>query len=198
MENIAQIKLRYSNCETRLAMKRNINSANLSEPRSRYEEKYHEIVAATLKQCGGKNLKAFLIFQSQLGIGRAKRVMPKIGEAWHMLKSKNWKPCVWDDERWFYKSKHYNLHTLHVSEEDATQVAFTPSEDYLLRDRQTRMKPGRYLAKFFGPESEDPKLSESEVKMWADRQVAAAAPAKLHFIPNTDPDGWEWVYENAR
>ena len=144
MENIFNIKLWYSAYEVRLAMKRNINSTNLSEPRSPYHTKYHEIARATLKECGGKNLKAFLILKDQVGIGRAKRVMPKIGEAWHMLKCKNWKPCVWDDETWFYTSKHYDLHTLHVSEEDATQVAFTPSEEYMLRDRQTRMKPGRY------------------------------------------------------
>lgn len=51
----------------------------------------------------------------------------------------------------------YVLHAVHQSEGDATQVAYTPSFEYLERDRQVRLSPGRYLAKLG-------HLSDSEIK----------------------------------
>ena len=197
MENIIHVKYWHGKWEARSAMKRNVASANANDPRDRWHAKWDAYVVEAFKANGGKNFKAFDQLHRQIGLLSANRVMPEIGRAYVDRSIKDWKPCVWDDESWFYNAPTRILHAVHVSHDDPAQVAYTPSEAYLLRDRQTRVKPGRYLAQFFGPGSENPVLTEAEVKYWADRQVAASKPVELRFIANDDPDGWEWVYENG-
>lgn len=53
-------------------------------------------------------------------------------------------------------------HFPHVSLDDPTMMAYTPSLDYGLRDRQVRIKVGRYLAKYYGG-----KLSQTEIRYYA-------------------------------
>ena len=45
---------------------------------------------------------------------------------------------------------HYMLHYLHWSVKDPEMVAYTPSIEYGIRDRQVRVRLGRYLSKHFG------------------------------------------------
>ena len=109
---------------------------------------------------------------------------------------RDWQQCVWASSDWVdYKIQ--GLHGTHVSADDPTQVAYTPDVNKLLTDKQVRTKPGRYLMKFYGPGSDNPVLSEADCKYWADRHFAATAPAELKVVPNTDPEGWVWVYENS-
>lgn len=44
----------------------------------------------------------------------------------------------------------YDLHFPHTSLEDPTMVAYTPSYEYGIRDRQVRIKVGKYLQKYYG------------------------------------------------
>lgn len=53
-------------------------------------------------------------------------------------------------------------HFPHVSLDDPTMMAYTPSLEYGLRDRQVRIKVGRYLARYYGD-----KLSQSEIRYYA-------------------------------
>ena len=48
------------------------------------------------------------------------------------------------------KTDEYWWHFPHVSVDDPSLVAYTPSPDYGQRDRQVRMKVGRYLQQFYG------------------------------------------------
>jgi hypothetical protein len=53
-------------------------------------------------------------------------------------------------------------HFPHVSLDDPTMMAYTPSLEYGLRDRQVRIKVGRYLAKYYGN-----TLSQTEIRYYA-------------------------------
>ena len=53
-------------------------------------------------------------------------------------------------------------HWAHVSKEDPTQIAFTENEAKGERDIQTRMRPGRYLARYY------PSLTPQQVEAYAE------------------------------
>lgn len=99
-----------------------------------------------------------------------------------------WRDVPWVDEPWYRDSERY-CHNAHVSVEDPTKLAFTENLDKLKRDIQTRMKPGRYLQRFFSD-----TLSEQEIRDWAHRWELMHKPPEVRFIENTDPDGWFDVY----
>jgi hypothetical protein len=133
---------------------------------------------------------------------RSINVHPKVFEAvdtYHQAASKigsdgPWLPVEWSRESFFRLTQgEYRL--AHVSTEDPSQVAYYQSFDKLMRGIETRTKPGRFLTKFY------PDLSAEEVRKWAERMVVqaerAAGKSTLRFVENDDPDGWEWVYENA-
>lgn len=104
-----------------------------------------------------------------------------------------WIPPVWHDTDWFRQSPLSIFHEVHQSEDDPTQIAYNRTMDGVRRNIQTRTKPGKYLNQFFSD-----VLSESDIKYWAERQLAAATcVATLKFIENDDPDGWVDVYRNG-
>lgn len=81
-----------------------------------------------------------------------------------------------------------------VSDDDPMKVCYIPNLTKLMHGDDglwTRMRPGRFLAKFH------PELSEDKVREWAEKHEAEHAPVELKFVENTDPDGWERVYEAA-
>lgn len=100
-----------------------------------------------------------------------------------------WTPPVWDNERWADKYPH---HYAHASKETKGNIAFYPDAAKMEADKLTSMKPGRYLATFFSEE-----LDAEAIKHYANAQQHAQDAPTLKFIDNTDPDGWEWVYENS-
>lgn len=58
---------------------------------------------------------------------------------------------VWVNERfWFNNYEIHKHHYAHVSLDDPSMIAFIESDAKGEADRQTRMKPGRYLKKYFG------------------------------------------------
>lgn len=58
---------------------------------------------------------------------------------------------VWADERfWQQRCAELVEHYAHVSLDDPGMIAFTASPEHGEADRQTRMRPGKYLKKYFG------------------------------------------------
>lgn len=117
---------------------------------------------------------------------------------------------VWDSEGWWQRFRHYGApgHYAHISMEDPNMVAFTESPEKGERDIQTRMKPGRYLKKFLGPDSAYVKtqgyegLTDKQVAYYAEWQQRGARPeldviktAKLKFA--TTEDDIERVYRKG-
>jgi hypothetical protein len=85
---------------------------------------------------------------------------------------------------------------LHTSKDDPSMVAYAPSLEYLAKDRFIRSKPGKFLSKFFGN-----VLTSEQIKKAAEAHEFSAKLAKgegpVQFVENTDPDGWEQVYEHG-
>lgn len=187
----------------------NINSANLPSRRSPVSS-CNPLIKEIIKEFGTpvgprykvKNLNVFFQVLERIGPCTAGRVMPELGKAYdaRARKSYDWDYGVFDAARWKMRdhdSHMYLTHLIHVSEVDSTQVAFTPDERALIADKQTRMRPGKYLTKYWGSGSLRPLFSEDEIRGMVERLAALSTPKELHLIPNTDPDGWEWVYENS-
>lgn len=102
-----------------------------------------------------------------------------------------WEKVVWHNESWFTNSKCYTTHALHASTAAPSLLAYTSCGDKLMRNIQTQTKPGRYLRQFFSD-----ILSEKDIRYWAERQQSYVESSELKLVPNTDPDGWVWVYEH--
>lgn len=187
----------------------NINSANLPSRRSPVSS-CNPLIKEIIKEFGTpvgprykvKNLNVFFQVLERIGPYTAERVMPELGKAYEARcrKSYDWDSGVFDAARWKmldHDSHMYRTHLVHVSEVDSTQVAFTPDERALIADKQIRMRPGKYLTKYWGSGRSDPLFSEDQIRTMVERLAALNTPRELHLIPNTDPDGWEWVYENS-
>jgi hypothetical protein len=69
-----------------------------------------------------------------------------------------YKPPMWANERfWVDYHSSFRSHFAHISTDDPTMLAYTPDDAKGEADRQVRLKPGKYLTKFFGA-SEKPGL----------------------------------------
>lgn len=67
---------------------------------------------------------------------------------------------VWHREDWWQnRPAALREHFTHVSVADPTMIAFTENAAKGEADRQTRMKPGKYLKKFFGETLADKKIA---------------------------------------
>lgn len=121
-------------------------------------------------------------------------------------------PCAWTGAQWFMwkagveptgawwalpyaeqvalRSEPLNNHFAHVSTVDGAMVAFTENDAKGVADRQTRMKPGKYLTKFFGH-----VLSAQQITDIATAFCAEFKPYDLNFAD--DADDIEDVYVNG-
>lgn len=101
---------------------------------------------------------------------------------------------VWKYED-FTRSLIYKYHYVHVSMDDPTMLAFTPDGVYGEADRQVKMKPGRYLQKFF------PALGPKSIERLAHWFVTGQRPSllntKVGLKFTTNSDEAEWVYCNG-
>lgn len=101
-----------------------------------------------------------------------------------------WSP---DDEQWIAREQdkqaraplpplpagiadRFPEHCAHRSQTDPTMIAYTPDYLYGRQDRQVRLKPGRYLAKYY------PEIPAPVVSGW----VQAFAPASLTISSDAD------------
>ena len=196
----------------RAIMVENINSANAPYRSRRVRRKSDQglTISQIIKEFGtpigprrrAKNVNVFFEVQQELGTIVASQIVPAIGYAFGVRFAKSYE---WDKDV-FGLAKHkmashdyhlYALHLVHVSEVDPSKVAFTPDERSLIADRQVRMRPGKYLTKYWGSGSPRPLFSEDQIRSMVEAFTARGTPKALHLVPNTDPDGWEWVYENS-
>jgi len=83
--------------------------------------------------------------------------------------------------------KHELMHFPHMSTVDDGMIAFTRSPADGAADRQTRMRPGRYLQEFYST-----VLTNEEINSWACRFFNGQG---VHFA--TTEDEIEWVYANG-
>lgn len=160
-------------------------------------------IAELVKKCNGDKLRLFgeiLLFNrnscheiSWVQSAIRDLVDPGAVDAYHRNMSKGWLEPVWADEQWFQDSPWARSHQVHASLDNPTQIAYTRNVDGLMRDIQTRTKPGKYLTQFFGD-----VLSPDAIRLWAERQIAhVSCDGELAFIENDDPQGWVDVYRHG-
>lgn len=115
-----------------------------------------------------------------------------------------YKPAVYVDNSWRYREQdRFNnsylmviwrgplLHAIpdhyaHVSLDDAGKIAFTENPEKGMLDRQTRMLPGKYLAKFY------PHLTQAQIQEWSDKHTEAFTGLAVSWA--STPDEIEAVY----
>jgi hypothetical protein len=78
------------------------------------------------------------------------------------------------------------FHFPHESTEDPTMLAYTPSHDYGKRDRQVRIKVGKYLAKYYGD-----TLTQEQIRAFAN----GAKGFEVKFAD--DKEGFRRIYANG-
>src|SRR5690606_27842175 len=96
----------------------------------------------------------------------------------------------WIEETWWRESDYWALHYPRPSKHDPSKIAFTPSEEWGHADRQLRMRPGKYLARYFGD-----VLTAEEIRTYVSKWDAAFAPRALRFARTADEI--EHVYVNG-
>lgn len=91
-------------------------------------------------------------------------------------------PCLFADETWFVNRQSSLLqHYPHKSAERADFVAFTESPEKGEQDRQTRVKVGVYLTRFFSD-----VLTPNEIQHWSRLANMSAESAEIQFAKTTD------------
>ncbi|MHC4093516.1 MAG: hypothetical protein ACYSVY_25130, partial [Planctomycetota bacterium] len=106
------------------------------------------------------------------------------------FRSNEYKDVPWHAEGWAIGSMPDLDHFAHVSTADPSKLAYTASEKHGEADRQTRMKPGKYLKKYFGD-----VLDAKEIQRWAGAFAGENENIEVGFA--TDPDDIVEVYENG-
>jgi hypothetical protein len=80
-------------------------------------------------------------------------------------------------------------HYLHLSAGNPGLVAYTPSDEFGVQDRQLRCKPGKYLQKFYGE-----AFTAQQIVEWAD--TVKAIGQAIHFT--STPEECVRVYRSLR
>jgi hypothetical protein len=93
----------------------------------------------------------------------------------------------WSDESWWVDSKPAHDHYAHVSNDDPSKLAYTVDDIKGHADKQARIRPGRYLSKYFSA-----VLSEVGIQEWAGRFAGANEDVGVSFA--TTPADIEAVY----
>jgi len=107
----------------------------------------------------------------------------KLREVYRFLLGK-YKKVPWANENWWIREKcppDIHFHFTHVSRDDPSKIAYTPSERHGIEDRQVRMKPGKYLNKYFSS-----ILSNEEIANWAGRFAGENETNFLKFARTAD------------
>jgi hypothetical protein len=121
-----------------------------------------------------------------------------------------YQPVVWTDERWWTDVQAYfKDFFLHVSHLDPSAVAFTEDERKGEADRQTMMRPGKFLQKFLaaGPSGTiehgplktwSPQVTKMQVAFYAQWHQDGRRPVSDDILAFTeDPDEMVRVYEEG-
>lgn len=102
-----------------------------------------------------------------------------------------YKPVPWCFESW-YNADHF----AHVSTDDPNKVAFTPDDAYGDSDRQLRMRPGRYLERYYSNTHESVGLlPHIAIRDWCSKFAAENENNVLQFAHT--PNEIEEVYTHG-
>ncbi len=93
----------------------------------------------------------------------------------------------WEDIGFWRGSTAEAEHYAHVSTADPSKIAYTPSGKHGAADRQVRMKPGKYLNKYFGD-----VLTAAQIASFAGKFAEANEQHELHIAE--EPDECARVY----
>ena len=121
-----------------------------------------------------------------------------------------YEPPVWAEERWWQAvAPLFNDHYVHISFLDPTAIAFTEDPVKGEADRQTMMRPGKYLQKFLaagpsgviehGPlKGREPQISKMQVAYYADWHLTGKRPENDDVLAFTyDADEMVRLYEEG-
>ncbi len=117
-------------------------------------------------------------------------------------------PLPWADEPWFKDKHDYFRHFAHVGTKSRINIAYTMTSEHGALDRQTSIKPGKYLERYFGAYicdlpyvtvgksiNGDP-IKVSVLQFWADKYAELYGDnVTLHFA--SDAEGFEYVYTSG-
>lgn len=106
------------------------------------------------------------------------------------LKDGTYQRLPFDIEPWYGKGPGPKEHYAHISKGDPSKIAYTESKEKGEKDVQVRVKPGRYLQKFYGE-----ILTDDEIREHA-TTIKKAVP-DYEFGIATTPDDIENVYRNG-
>jgi len=105
------------------------------------------------------------------------------------LDKRVWKQTPWDGEAWAHEGNPlFYFHLAHVSQVEPLQIAYNASVDKLRRDIQIRIKPGRYLSKFY------PELSDERIRTLVHKFEADNQKNELTIIDNSSAKAWVEAY----
>jgi hypothetical protein len=121
-----------------------------------------------------------------------------------------YQPVVWTEERWWTDIMHeFKDHYLHISAIDPTAVAFTEDERKGEADRQTMIRPGKYLQKFLGAGKSGeiehgplkgwgPRVTKMQIAFYASWHQQGKRPESEDVLAFTeDPDEMVRLYEDG-
>ena len=111
---------------------------------------------------------------------------------WTEVHLANLQQEIWKYPIWCAALEVIPNHFAHVSEDDPNMIAFTASVEHGIADRQTRMRPGKYLARFYT--DMEPKKVAYYAEWWRTGTKPRSGPVgELQFA--STPDEIEHVYE---
>lgn len=124
---------------------------------------------------------------------RAHYFVKQVNLAWRereraRYQSGEYKSCVWHMESW-YHNKGLRDHFVHASQKKPGLIAYTESPEKGEQDRQTSLKPGVYLTRYFSD-----VLSEREIAHWSRLQTNAGVLIDCELKLARTPDEIEHVY----
>ena len=97
---------------------------------------------------------------------------------------------IWIGHPWWADSDLFMEHLPYVSEDDPSKIVYTPSQEYGQANRQVRIKPGKYLTRFFANE-----LSPEIIRELVNEHNYKHATPTLKFTETADDV--EYVYEHG-
>jgi hypothetical protein len=103
--------------------------------------------------------------------------------------SGHYRHVLFANEDWYRANPEVANHFLHVSNREPEMVAFTENSEMGHADRQTRMRIGRYLERFF------PAINERTREYLIRAHMTEFATAEIHITQNADEI--EWAYCNG-
>ena len=109
----------------------------------------------------------------------------------------------WEHAEWWVSSKAKLLHGIHPSTEHPGSISYYPDRRHYLIGRTVAVRPGRYLAKYFG-KGTPTNLGDTDVRTWAAQFVNSVQGHVLHLTePTTDKnrdevaDKWYLIYQSG-